>query len=111
MLMASHLESNLLSLCTPLLAQVLFQIVQTGSLFDPVLDNNTPEQPTTLRALPSLSILHMSTHSPSRFVVVHLYQVDVMLSAESHHELDLGWPRRSWSREDAQKSFTKALAA
>ena len=96
--------SHLLSLCTPLLAQVLFQIVQTGSLFDPVLDNNA-RAADHLAGLAFLVDLAHAGPLAEQFVVVHLDQVNAVLGAESLHELDVSW-LVTVGREDAEQGFT-----
>lgn len=93
-----------LSLRTSLLAKVLFQVVQTGRLFDPVLDNNA-RATDNLAGLAFLVDLTHASPLAEQFVVVHFDQVDAVFGTKGLHQLDV---RRfvTVGCEDTEKCFT-----
>lgn len=88
----------------PLLAEVLLQVVETGRLLHPVLDDDAGAADHLARLALLVDLAHAGPLS-EQLVVVHLDQVDAVLGAEGLHQLHV---RRlvAVRREDAEKGFT-----
>lgn len=96
-----------LGLYAPLLGKVLFQVVEAGSLFNPVLDNNAR----AADHLAGLALLVDLAHAgpfAQQFVVVHLDQVDAVLGTEGLNQLDVRC-LVAVGGEHAEKSFTPGV--
>lgn len=93
-----------LSLHASFFAKVLFQVVQTGRLFDPVLDNNA-RAADNLAGLAFLVNLAHTSPFAEQFVVVHFDQVDAVLGTEGLNELDVS-RFVTVGCEDAEECFT-----